>query len=405
MPHRTHDVLLAQGAGLLSTWKSSDGIIIDNTAPVCVEYRVIDGTHRLLSQEYQLDRDTVVAQWRSAFFDLESRVSYFTILLKDANTKAVLKPATRVGRSTTLRFDGLSLDHKQTVRSYITAYNNAGISRTCVTPGVTVDLTAPLPTHSAAGVVWDGNSQSLGYEGVDMEYSRSSRVAHAAWTTFRDDESGVHNYWVWAEDEAGTQLTAKYWVHPTLREWTMSVPQRDDGATFRVAVAAVNVAGSNTTFRSDGILVDTSPPFFTSGVEFEVDPDAVGLEPNIIARTDATLRVRVSAAELEGTMAKCTYAMGTYPDGSDVTGVNVLRVEDMDPSERTDVTISVGGDNICDDEGVCSTMPISSETRTKSLTLDRAVNPDASLVNNLNFYAWVACTSTYVQCHACSCAW
>ena len=384
----------AQGAGLLSRWASSDGIIIDDTVPVCVDYRVRDGLNRFEDAEFQRITDSAVAQWRGAFFDLESQVSHFTVELRDAVSNETLAGPLPVGTSTSVRFDKLGLSHTQRVETLVTAHNRAGISKMCKTSGMSVDVTPPLATHNPAGVVWDGNAQMLGYEGVDMEFSRSPRAAHASWTTFADAESGVHNYWVWAEDMDGVVLTPRHWVHPSLREWTMPIPTRSDGDRFRVAVQAVNMAGSRTTFRSDGVVVDTSPPFFTTGVEFSVDGDAAGLEPGVLTHTDAKLRVRVSAAEKEGSLSRCTYAMGTVPDASDVTGVTVLPVQDMAADERTQVGVPTGGDNICDDAGVCTTMPVGTEMVTKTLTLDRVVNPESALVNNLRFHAWVSCANS-----------
>lgn len=379
---------------MLSRWASSDGIMIDDTVPVCIDYRVRDGRDRFEDADFQRTTDAAVAQWRGAFFDLESRVSHFTVELRDAASNATLAGPLPVGKSTSVRFDKLGLSHTQRVEVLVTAHNRAGVSKMCKTSGVTVDVTPPHATHSPAGVVWDGNAQMLGYEGVDMEFSRSPRAAHAAWTSFNDDESGVHNYWVWAEDMAGVVLTARHWVHPSLREWTMQIPTRVDGDRFRVAVEAVNVAGSPTTFRSDGVVVDTSPPFFTSAVQFTVDGDAAGLEPGVLSRTDAKLRVRVSAAEKEGSLSRCTYAMGTVPGASDVTGVTVLPVRDMAAGERTQVQVATGGDNICDDAGVCTTMPVGTEMVTKALDLDRVVNPSSLLVNNLQFHAWVSCANS-----------
>lgn len=45
--------------------------MIDDTPPVCVNYRVRDGTHRLLDSDFQYNTASVVAQWRGALFDLE----------------------------------------------------------------------------------------------------------------------------------------------------------------------------------------------------------------------------------------------------------------------------------------------------------------------------------------------
>lgn len=371
--------------------------MIDDTPPVCVQYRVRDGSHRMLDQDYQSSNSSVIVTWRGAMFDLESLVGSYEVQLEDATTGDVIVPAKSVGISNVFEFSELRLSQAQVVRTVVTAVNRAGVRRECATDGVLVDITGPLPTPHSSGVVWDGNSLLRGYTGRDMSYTWSAESAFASWARFIDPESGINNYYVWAERLSdGETLSAPVWVHPSLTEWTIPLSTQQHGDTYRVVLQATNRAGSQLTFHTDGVIVDLTPPVFESDVEFTID-GAVGLEPHIVASTSALLRVRVEVTDPESGIQVCRYALGTYPDGSDVSGVTSVRVADLPAEARVDTQVQRGGNTVCYADGSCEVVPETNETLTTSLTLDAVLNEGFPLVNHLSLYAWVVCINQYVH--------
>ena len=379
------------GAGLLALWSSSDGIMIDDTEPVCVEYRVRDGTHRLLDSDFTSLSTEVTAQWRSAMFDLESLISHFRVTLEDAESGLVLAGPMDVGKATKVTFKELSLGHTQRIRTVVTAVNRAGTERDCATDGMLVDLTGPVPTDHPAGQVWDGNSALFGYEDADLQYTWATRSAFGAWTKFVDPESGINNYWLWTETMDGAILSSRVWVHPSLTEWTMPIPTQAHGDQYRIVVRAENRAGSFKDYRSDGIEVDVTPPSFTSPVEFRIPEDATGLEPHIITSEDAKLTIAVRVQDPESGMLRCRYALGTYPDGSDLTGVVTSEVRDMPSDTKTVVERTRGGQTVCLFDGSCVDIPTTTHTVTTDVAIDEVLNKDVQLLNHFTFYAWVVC--------------
>jgi len=383
-------VAAVNGAGLLSLWASSDGIMKDDTPPVCVEYRVRDGTHRLLDSDFTGISTEITAQWKSALFDLESLVERFEVSLLDADSDLILAGPVQVAKLTKFTFKDLTLAHTQRVRSVVRAINRAGAYLDCSTNGILVDLTGPVPTPHDAGVVWDGNSALFGYEDADLEYTWATRSAFAAWTQFIDPESGINNYWLWTEAMDGSVLSDRVWVHPSLKEWTMPIPTMSHGDQYRVVVRAVNRAGSYKDYRSDGTEVDVTPPVFSSPVEFRID-GPVGLEPHIIASESAKLSIIVNASDPESGVLRCRYALGTYPDGSDLTGVITREAADVDAASKTVVQRTRGGEEICLFDGTCIDIPASTHSVVTNIAIDEVLNKDVALLNHFTFYAWIVC--------------
>lgn len=380
-------VYAVNGAGSIGLWSSSDGVMIDDTPPVCVGYRVKDGMHRVLDQDFQNDRTTIIAQWRGAFIDLESLVEEYSVAAVDDSDGSLLFGPASVGMATQLSARDLQLRHRQRFRVDVTARNRAGAEARCSTNGVLVDLTGPVPVHNPAGIVWDGNTALIGYEGEDIDYTWAQRSAFVSWTRFVDRESGINNYWVWVESPTGAHLTEQVWVHPSLTQWTMRLPTMGHGDTYRVAVKAVNRASSYSIFRSDSVSVDTTPPTLPGGVQFEVDGD-LGLSPNVIASEGAQLRVISTAVDADSGIRLCRFALSTYPGGSDIVDVTTVRVGDPGLSvvesrvtqRCSPVFVNGREQDECTDNFEATTV-----------VLDTIMNSDVPLLNGFSFYSWVVC--------------
>ena len=129
-----------------------------------------------------------------------------------------------------------------------------------------------------------------------------------------------------------------------------------------------------------------------------------GLKPGVIADASARLRIRVTSADPESGMLRCRYALGTYPDGSDLSGVTTVQVADVNATQRQEEVRTVGGEEVCSFDGVCSRLPVTQHTVVTSVSIDEVLNEGVRLINSLNFYAWVVCINKYVAVCACVCA-
>ena len=395
---RTHtryfvSVTAINGAGKLSLFASSDGVMIDDTPPVCLELRVRDGQHRILDADFQASTSVLTAQWGSALFDLESSVAQYRLRLEDADTGAVIAEEVNAGISTIMSFKELSLVHNQRVRAVVRAINRAGVSVECASDGVQIDTTPPVPQPAdGQPTVADGNSALPKFEGTDVEYIRFANTAFLQWADFTDPESGVSNYLVWAEAMDGTALTDKTWVHPSLRQWTTRLPSGEHGALYRTVVRAVNGAGSFADARSDGVEVDTTAPVLADTPQFRVN-GKIGLDENVIAEEDATISMAFSAADGESGLKNCRYALGSYPDASDLTGIVTVAATDFDAEDRVDVTRTRGGNEACFLDGSCETVPVTEHTVTTEVSFDRVASEGFSLADGFTFHGWVSCTN------------
>ena len=401
LPHVRYYVAVAavNGAGALSLWTSTDGVMVDDTGPVCVQRRIRDGRHRLLDIDFQAGQDKVVAQWRSGIFDLESFVHHFEATLVDTDTGNIVAGPVNTGVSTRVTFTGLQLSHTQRVATVVKSVNRAGTYTECSTDGLMVDLTGPLPVSALPqDVVSDGNTANHGFDGDDIEFTASTEAAFVSWADIHDPESGLNNVWVWAEAVDGIPLTDRQWVHPSLNEWTLSVPLQPQGAAYRVVVRAVNRASSAEVYRSDGVQIDTTPPVFTSSVDLAVSPGGLGLEPHVVASATATISVVATVQDAESGIQRCRAGVGTYPDGSDVTGVVTANVDELPNHAVEVVTSQRGGQTVCDPYTVshdCITVPVSELTTATTVRIDLVVNAGVSLPGGNNLFGWLVCTNGY----------
>ena len=367
--------------------------MLDPTPPVCVEYRVRDGWLRLLDQDYQHDPTTVKVQWKSALFDLESLIDHFEVMLVDSSTGDAVAGPFDVSKDTNYAFSLLDLQHTQRVHTVVTAVNRAGVEVQCGTNGILVDLTPAEPQSLASNPVMDGNPGVIGFLGEDLEYTFATRSAFASWKSFVDAESDVAYFYVWAEATNGTMLSDRVFANRLVREWTLPIPVRQHGERYRVGVRVVNGAGNARDFRSNAVEVDETLPEFVEPVEFSITPDSIGLDANIITDTQAEVQLSVTVKDEESGIAMCRFALGSYPDGSDLSGVITVDAADLGASA---VMRTRGGYEICTRLGVCTDIEESHHEVFPSLNTTRIMNDGVPLLNGFTMYAWVACLNGYV---------
>jgi len=366
----------------------------DPTPPICVAYRVRDGWHRLLDVNFQSDTSVVKAQWRSAMFDLESLMDHFVVELVDQDTGANIAGPFNVGKDTLYAFSLLNLVHGQRVKTVVTGVNRANAAIDCSTNGIFVDLTPAQPADVTSNPVSDGNSLGLGFLGEDLDYTVATRSAFVSWAPFVDPESGISHFYAWAEAPNGTLLSERVFANKFVSQWTLPIPERQHGDRYRVAVRVVNGAGNARDFRSDAVEVDVTPPEFLTPVTFRITPSSVGLEPHIIADETAQVQLDLSVGDTESGVDRCRFALGTYPDGSDLSGVITVEANSLGGVATTRTR---GNYEICSRQGECVDIPESQHTVYETLTVSKVMNEGFPLLNGFTMFAWVSCLNAYVR--------
>ena len=233
---------------------STDGVLIDHTKPL-VDSSVTpvkDGSYDCVADyDYQLAQESFKACWLG-IYDVESGMDYFHWTIADSFGRRKFE-AERVKHFFAYK-DGLLLTAKETYVAVVVAFNRAGLSSQYLSDGMMVDITNPVCSE-----IEDLNS------GVDGDADFSANLTHfgASWTC-RDPESGI----------AAVQAAIG-----TYKGGTRVLPFEDVGfgpngttrvifppfpfwhaTRYFVTGRAVNKAGLITTFWSDGILVDETPP-------------------------------------------------------------------------------------------------------------------------------------------------
>ena len=370
------------------------GIMVDDTPPVCVEERVRDGWLRILDTDYQSDPTTMKLQWKSAIFDFESLISHFEVELVDVASGATISGPVHVAKDTRYAFALLDLAHTQRVQAVVTGYNRAGSLTACATNGVLIDLTPAEPADATFNPVLDGNDAGIGFTGADLEYTTATQAAFATWRDFVDPESSIQYFYVWAESVNGTILSDRVFANYLVRQWTVAIPRLHHGDRYRMVVRVVNGAGAARDFRSNSVQVDTTPPVFTQPVAFTITATTTGLEAHIISDESADVLLSARVEDHDSGIELCRFALGSYPDGSDLSGVITVRAADYgaNPEVRTR-----GGYEVCSRQGECTYIQESTHALYPELSASRLMNGDFPLLNGYTMYAWVACLNGYVR--------
>lgn len=275
-------VRATNGAGLKSLVGSSDGIVVDLTAPSKPTV-TDDGV-------YTTSLSQLHATWSSS--DAQSGVTKYEYAVGTTSGGTEVVAWANAGTATEKTVTGLSLVSGTRYYISVRATNGAGlVSQVGTSDGILADATPPTTP-----VVTD-----------DGTYTKNATTLHAAWTS-ADPETGITLY----EYSIGTSARGTNLVGWTGIGTTTSVTRPDlvlaSGATYYVNVRATNAAGLLSTIgSSDGITVDTTAP-----------PAPTVTDDGAYTSNVTQLHARLACVDPESGVASYEYAVGTTPSGTDI---------------------------------------------------------------------------------------
>ena len=245
---------------------TTDGVLIDHTKPL-VESSVTpakDGSYDCVDDyDFQLAQESFKACWLG-IYDEESGMDYFDWTVVDSSGHKQFD-AVRVDRYFGYK-DGLHLIAKETYVAFVVAFNRAGLSSQYASDGMIVDITNPVCSEIADLIPGSVNE--------DADFAASLTNFGAAWTC-QDPESGIAVVQAAIGSyKGGTDVLpfddVGFGPNGTTQVIFPSFPFFHAHRYF-VTGRAVNKAALITTFWSDGILVDETPP--SDGVIYLRDGD------------------------------------------------------------------------------------------------------------------------------------
>lgn len=274
-------VRATNGCGMLGPVGSSDGIIVDLTAPSAA-----------LSI---LSASLAEVDFKVTASDLESGVTQAQYaLLKSADASSAVWKNCPLGTDVTGTGPFDPAQH-----NYVAARvrNGAGIWSAVVTTEIILDTTPPTTP-----IVTD-----------DGQYTSDPTTLHAAWTS-QDPESGVVNYSYCLGTQPGLADLIPWFTTTasgvTLTGVTMSGFTFNSGDTLYFSVKSTNGVGLESAIgSSDGITIDNTPP----------------AKPVVTDDGDSTcvsdsLHATMAASDPHSGIVEYSYCIGTSPGTSDVRG-------------------------------------------------------------------------------------
>lgn len=277
-------VRAANGAGLVSQVGTSDGIVVDLSAPSKPTV-TDDGV-------YTTNASQLHATWSSA--DAQSGIAMYEYAIGTTSGGTQTVNWTSAGVVTDKTITGLALVSGSRYYVSVRATNGAGmVSQVGTSDGILVDATAPTTP-----VVTD-----------DGKFTTSSTTLHASWTS-ADPETGITLY----EYSIGTIARGVSLIGWTATGTATSVSRPDlalaNGAVYYINVRATNAAGLvSTVGSSDGITVDTTAP-----------PAPSVADDGAYTSNAAQLHAALVCTDPESGVASYDYAIGTTPLGTDILG-------------------------------------------------------------------------------------
>ena len=277
-------VKATNGAGLVSSVGSSDGITVDTTPPV-TPVVTDDGV-------YTTTATSLHATWSAS--DPQSGVVEYKYAIGTSAGGTNIVDWTSVGVSTEITKTGLSLVDGAAYYISVMARNGAGLwSAVGSSDGIICDTTPP-----SVPVVTDGG-----------EYTSTTTTLNASWTS-SDPHSGIAEY----QYAIGTSAGAADVVGWTSVGTTASVTRNDitliGGTTYYFAVKARNKAGLWSSIgTSDGITCDGTPP-----------TTPVVIDDGAYTADASKLHAAWSSNDPESGIVEFQYAVGTIAGAANTIG-------------------------------------------------------------------------------------
>ena len=259
-------VQVTNGAGLSET-RHSDGMFLDVSPPLIGD--VHDGSH-VTGMDYNvvLEEWNISMTWfgveddesgiRSCKWTIESnsgRIFY----RDDISNNSIYEERTLFSLNQT--YQNLLVITNATYFNVLTCINSAGLQSTERSNGFQVRTIWPIPA-----VVRDGSTQ-----GKDSAYLTSSKIVSANWDPFFDDESDpVVDYKLavgtLTDKESVLGFTSVGLVKIVEIDLVPGIPDLEvleTGVTYYTTIKATSLCGLSSMKRSNGFIVDSSPPMQT----------------------------------------------------------------------------------------------------------------------------------------------
>ena len=282
-------IQVSNNVGLTAVY-TTNGMAYDSTAPDIAF--VFDGLSRVEDDTYSSSTRQLSATWSSA--DTHSGIRSYEIAVGNAAGESNVIPFQSVGANLSATVDG-SFIQGQTYYISIRATNNAGLTATSSSNGLTIDQTPAVCTH-----IGDGSSL---LQDIDFQTSVSSLGVN--WQC-EDSESGLLSIQRSIPNSDRTEALPVASTSSVLGGFRLS-----NGNVYRTTLVVTNGAGVKKEFSTDGVVVDTAPPQFSFAAV-------------IFNQTTNGLQGRWTAKDDGSGIDEYSWKIGTQPEGDDVLPLTSL---------------------------------------------------------------------------------
>ena len=243
-------------ANNISNTQTSDGIIIDNEAPILGI--AFDGLFNDL--DYASSIDSISGRW-SNFIDALSGVSHYEYSIGTLlDTIEVLDWT--MTNDTSMAVYNLSLLNDSTyfisVRALDSAYN---VSLTARSNGITIDTERP-----SNGVVYDGFTN-------DEDWTSSIEILSGGWTGFFDQGTGIRNYNFCIGTSPYLENVVEWENIGLDTSFIKDNLSLESGVRYYITIKAFDMAENTRISVSDGIVVDNIGPIILNVYDGYINND------------------------------------------------------------------------------------------------------------------------------------
>ena len=320
-------------AGLSST-TSSNGVVIDRTAPSSG----LVAAHYVFPRNYDRNKNEVpgsyfVVSW-SGFTDSESGIKQMSWAV-GANPLELIQNGgdvyTEVMADDSVGgvfIDNQTLIGNNTYFVCIRATNGAGLHRTDCSPGMFIILGKFI-----AGAVSDGPITSAS----DIDFQLDDKAIWAHWKGFKDPTFGIRGYdWCIRDQPPDPSLTdVCKWPFVEVHHLKTSANRffnltLEHGKKYYVTVKAENNRGEHVSSSSDGVVVDRTPPV---GKSLQISPTTG--KGALYVTTPSSPVVTWSIDDPESGMSHFLLGVGSFPFQDDL--LEFRRVDSLSRSIDLDL--------------------------------------------------------------------
>ena len=305
-------VWAANGAGLFSIKSSlplladfeppTNGIVMDGWGFTDAQYHSYSSIYRVHWKGF-----TDFSGIETIFIGLSSRSDCNT-----CDTKAFVKAQPG---SEFYVLSGLTLTSGKKYYACVKLTDRAGNEGVFASSGVLVDTTPPVP-----GKVADGRP------GADLDVQTESSVLRASWSNFTEQETKIVSYRLAFGTAPGSndiQDFTDVGLVSSSASSRLKVSELTSGQRYYATVVAYNVLGvPSTLISSSGVLVDFTPPVFSSSVR-----DGVDSSGDLQSTSNNSLSATWDCDDQETSVDYVEVAFGLQPGESDVMNFSTVAAQ------------------------------------------------------------------------------